>query len=50
MSLTVRNLIITIVASTAVGIFGTAIIASSESGYAAGFVVLPILIVEGVIC
>lgn len=50
MNTKIRRLLATIAASVGVGVLATAIIASGENGYTAGFIVLPILIFEGLVC
>jgi len=45
-----RGILTACVLSIAGGIFVTAIIASSDNGYAAGYVVLPLLILEILLC
>jgi len=49
MKLNPKGLIATIIISLAIGSSGTAIIASSENGYVAGYIVLPIMILTGVV-
>ena len=45
-----RRLLITCILSIAIGLLPTALIAGSENGYAAGYIVLPLLILEVLIC
>jgi hypothetical protein len=49
MKLTIKGLIVTTIISIAIGSAGTAVIAGSENGYVAGFIVLPILILTAVL-
>ncbi len=50
MSTKLRRFLITFAASAGTGVLATAVIASGDNGYSASFIVLPILVLELLVC